>query len=222
MTSIIALIELNLTLQLRTRRWLYAVIAFIVVMLLGWRRSHDTFYAFTDGVMLGAMIALNFGIAYDRRTGFDHLLTHFASGRMLLFSKMAAAAILTTAYLLFAFLSSWGLSFDIRLSLWHTLHSFLFLWLTIPVVLLIEAVVDITVPAAIGVLAFGLAIAFVIMHAQSGGSIASMIGLRPRVGIFGDLLRLVLFNLVWSAAVGGVAAAAWSFRRRALHISFRA
>ncbi|MGQ0814137.1 MAG: hypothetical protein ACT4O1_06690 [Gemmatimonadota bacterium] len=215
-TPFSALLRLNLEQQLRSRRWFVALLLFGVIFAAGAAWADDQYSTFGDGLVVAVIVALNFGIANDRKHGFDRLISNFVTPRHALSAKVAVTFALYLGIYTIAFIAAalvWG---EPRLALWYVTYMFLVLGLILPLSLLIEMLITIEIPAVLAMLMAMLLMTYWLLSAgedQLTHRIAFM-GLDTEPAHFRSLGRLFQVGMIWNSFVIVMAAGIWIIQSR--------
>jgi hypothetical protein len=211
-----ALMRLQLAQHWRGRRWIIALAIIVALMVLGLMFSKDKHDPLGFGVLAGAIVALNFGIAQDRKQAFDRFLTNFFEPQVVWTHKITAMLVSYCAFFVavFGLVSLFWL--DVPAAAWYSAYWFVVLGLLLPIVLLVESAADTTNPAPFAML---IAIAVQIVAAQIWGmeTWLRMLDLEPRLGSLGQLSRLGLVAAGWNALLLPIAAAVYLLRHEQGH-----
>lgn len=123
-----------------------------------WRGGSTTITEgfFTNAYLIGAIVLMRFGLAADRRLRFDeYLIANHVRPATYLTAKVCAMAALLLAYGAVAAVLEMAYSGGaFGNALWAAAALTLSAWLFAPVVMLVEAWLDTSVPAAVVLLAF--------------------------------------------------------------------
>lgn len=214
------LLRFNLTRQINSKRWLFAIVAFLVIFGAGVIFSEDKYDTFGDGLVVASLIAVNFGIGQDRRSGFELYLSNLVTPGAAVVSRVLAVFFLYITMFAIAFLVATLVWREPTLALWYTVQIFLTLALVVPLSFLLEIVLGVEVPMVLALLLFALFMMYFTMSAPDGelpGRVAFM-GLDVEPGRFNSLNRLVRVNLVWNALVVILSTSVWRYQNRGTRI----
>lgn len=212
--------QLYLARHLRSYRWFVGLGAF-VILLLGGSLSPRKQSTFVGGVCLAAVIAVHFGIAEDRKTGFDRLLSNYVRPSQELLDRVSVTAALVTALMCAVLLITMVVWREAGLALWFTAFGTLVICLFLPLTFFLEQVLDTAFPMVASALLLTVLISWLIMRTDHPQPVINFFGLNVEQGSFRSLLHLVRANATWNSGIGLAGLALWAFRHRPHRITSR-
>lgn len=210
------LLRLSLMQQLRGKRWPVAIGLFAFLFVAGVVFTSDPYDLFGDAFIVAVVLAVHYGIAQDRRRGFDLYVSNFVRPGRWLAIKVGTTAILYACLHVVAFAAAALIWADTRLALWYSAHLFLVASLFIPLALLIEIVWSTELSGFVAAFAvfFGLTV-WLLTGAERNIPVRSAyLGLTPEPGDFRSLIRLASVSSIWNTVVIAAIIAGWRFQTR--------
>ena len=177
--------------QLRRSAWRIGLLVLVAAPLaaLLFERGRYATGIFGYAYFTSLALRMNLGMAEDRQTGHDLLMSNFASAQQRIIAKLSALLVREAVVFGLAAavaIPAWG---NLRSGLWYTLEFTLVAWLLLPIAVVVELATGMRTPGAVAIL-----IAFVVtlLAVQNSSAVEFFrsIGVTQSVGSWAALGRL--------------------------------
>ena len=207
-----AQIRFNMMQHLRSKQWQAGVVVFAVTFMSGVLFSDDDHSTFLVSSIVAVAVALNFGLACDRRSGFDRFARNFTAPSSILLYKVVATLFLLVALFAIMLVSAFIVWGDLTLALWYTCRSIVVIWLAIPLALLLEIVITTEFPMVFATAAIVVVVSVLLMQERVG--VLDFLGLGFVPKSYASLGRVTVVNATWNMLFVAASVLAWLIRHR--------
>lgn len=203
--------------HLAARRIFIGFAAFLAV--LAWGSVNNSLpTGYSDGVMLGTMLWLNFHMNADRSANFDAFMRNHLDVAVSFGAKVCAVCFLFLTFIFMVWLVLAALMLHPVALLWYAANALLFASLIFGLSLLLETVVNFSAPGFLAAFLFGATLMIFVTHGQNGMEAMARIGLGTRPGSYYSLVRLAEFSVALNVVFGVLAFLIYSFRHRRKYV----
>lgn len=203
--------------QLRSMRWYLAAMLFAVFLLSGVFFTNDKRSMYMEGIVLAIVVALNYGIGYDRRAGFDKFNSNFVRPDRQLMQRVFVLLVLYGALLVSVFIVTALGWLDARAALYQVTRTAIFFGPLLGLSLVLEVLIATMFPSIVSIILLSTTLSAVIL--KWGEDAVKFLGMEPTTAAFRDLGRMFVVSTVLNLGFLLIAIAIWSFQHRRRRIT---